>query len=516
MTEQKRSRGLMRLNLSQKPKLIALMLLLLGGILVVKYTARPSPAQSVTVTLSGRSHLTSLSFTPCWLEGFREQVLCTSYEVYENRDSHTGRRIPLHIAVLPALKNRVAPDALFALAGGPGQAATSFGAFADTVFQKVRAERDIVLVDQRGTGRSNPLRCEMEMDGIPLSVQKVSPSEKARECLAKLDADPRYYSSFAFAGDLDEVREALGYSQIDLWGGSYGTRAALVYMKLYPDRVRTAVLDGVAPYTNKLPLYEARDAQRSLNLVFERCRQDKECRTAFPDVRERFETLLSKLEKSPARVRVHNPRTGDATEITVTREDFASGMRALLYVPAFDQLIPLVIKNASDGNFEPLVALAKEMSRDSSETMSIGLTFSVLCSEDMARITPQEERLATSGTFLRDGSFKLFSEVCSLWPRAQLPPHFDAQPELQTPTLLLSGELDPVTPPTWAEQAAAHLPNSLQVVVPGAAHGVSAYGCMPDVIASFVKRGVVSGLDTSCAARELQSQFFTSATGTTP
>jgi pimeloyl-ACP methyl ester carboxylesterase len=503
----------MRLDLSQKPKLIAVMLLLLGAILVVKYTARPSHAQAATVTLSGRSHL---SFTPCWLEGFREQVLCTSYEVYENRESRSGRRIALHVAVLPALKNRAAPDALFVLAGGPGQAATSFGAFADTTFQKIREERDIVLVDQRGTGSSNPLRCEMEMDNGLLSGQKSSPAEKARACLAKLNGDPRFYSSFAFAGDLDEVRDALGYSKVDLWGGSYGTRAALVYMKLYPERVRTAVLDGVAPYANKIPLYEARDAQRSLNLVFERCRQDEQCRTAFPDVRERFEALLSKLEKTPARVSIHNSRTGDLTEITVTRERFTSGMRGLLYVPAFDHLIPLVIKNASDGNFEPLVALAKEMSSDSSETMSMGLTFSVLCSEDVARITPQEVQLATNGTFLRDGSFKIFSEVCSHWPRAQLPAHFDAHPDLQTPTLLLSGELDPVTPPMWAEEAATHLHNSLRVVVPGAAHGVSAYGCMPAVIANFVKRGSTSELDTSCASKGLQAPFFTSAIGTTP
>jgi pimeloyl-ACP methyl ester carboxylesterase len=504
----------MRLDLSQKPKLIAFMLLLVGVVLV-KYSARVShapPALVSAVTLGGRSHL---SFTPCWLDGFRERVLCTSYEVYEDRESRTGRRIALHIAVLPALKHRAASDALFVLAGGPGQAATSLGAFADTTFQKVREERDIVLVDQRGTGTSNPLRCEMEIDGGALSVQTVSPAEKARECLAKLDADPRFYSSSAFAGDLEEVRDALRYSQIDLWGGSYGTRAALVYMKLYPERVRTAVLDGVASYSNKIPLYEARDAQRSLNLVFNRCIQDEKCRTAFPDLRERFEGLLSRLEKNPARVTVRNSRTGVATQVTVTREHVTRGIRGLLYVPAFDHLIPLVIRNASDGNFDPFFALVKEIS-NSNETMSLGLTFSVLCSEDVGRITPQEVRLATSGTFLRDGEIKVFSEVCSQWPRVQLPPLFDAETEEQTPTLLLSGELDPITPPMWAEQAAAHLPNSLQVVVPGAAHGVSAYGCIPDVIASFVKRGVTSGLDTSCAAGGSQFPFFTSATGTTP
>jgi pimeloyl-ACP methyl ester carboxylesterase len=505
----------MRLDLSQKPKLIAFMLLLVGVVLVVKYSARAShapPALVSAATLGGRSRL---SFTPCWLDGFREQVLCTSYAVYEDRESRTGRRIALHIAVLPALKRRAASDALFVLAGGPGQAATSLGAFADTTFQKVREERDIVLVDQRGTGTSNPLGCEMEIDGVPLSVPTVSPAEKARECLAKLDADPRFYSTSAFAGDLEEVRDALGYSQIDLWGGSYGTRAALVYMKLYPERVRTAVLDGVAPYANKIPLYEARDAQRSLNLVFNRCIEDEKCRTAFPDLRERFEGLLSRLEKNPARVTVHNSRSGVATQVTVTREHFTSGIRGLLYVPAFAHLIPLAIRNASEGNFDPFFALVKEMS-NSNETMSLGLTFSVLCSEDVRRITPQEVRLATSGTFLRDGEIKIFSEVCSQWPRVQLPPLFDADAKQQTPTLLLSGELDPITPPIWAEEAATHLHDSLRVVVPGAAHGVSAYGCMPEVIANFVRRGSTSDLDTSCVSKGLQPLFFISTIGTSP
>jgi pimeloyl-ACP methyl ester carboxylesterase len=509
----------MRLDLSRKSKLTrnVLMLLLLGIILVLKYTVTPSHAQSVpvptTVTVSGRPHL---SFTPCWLEGLREQVLCTSYEVYENRESHRGRRIPLHIAVLPALNSRAAPDALFVLAGGPGQAATSLGSFVNSIFKKVREEHDIVLVDQRGTGTSNPLRCEMEMNGTLFSAQKVSPTEKARECIAKLNADLRFYSSFAFAEDLDEVRDALGYPKVDFWGGSYGTRAALIYMKIHPDRVRTAVLDGVAPYAIKIPVYEARDAQRSLDLVFAHCGHDEKCRTAFPDLRERFEALLSKLEKSPKRVTVHNPSTGEPTEITVTREGFTLSMRGLLYDRSLIRLIPLVINDTSNGNFEPLVALAKEMSRDSNETISVGLTLSVLCSEDVARITPQEVGRATRGTFLGSASLRFYAEACSQWPRTLLPPHFDTAAEIQTPTLLLSGEVDPITPPTWARQVATYLPNSLQVVVPGAAHNVSSYGCMPDVIASFVAQGSTSGLDTSCASKGLQSPFFTSATGTTP
>ena len=489
-------------------------------LLVFKYAVGHPSAEAASAapsapiaTLLGPSHL---PFTPCWLEGSREQVLCGSYQVYENRQSHTGRQINLRIAVLPALKNHSAPDALFVLAGGPGQAATANGPFVDVALKKIHQDRDIVLIDQRGTGKSNPLNCQTAADALPFSAVHPSFAETAQTCLAKLDGDPRFYSSFDFAGDLDDVRDALGYSQIDIWGGSYGTRAALVYMKTHPDRVRSAVLDGVAPYSNKIPLYEARDSQRALDLVFVACDQDEKCHAAFPDLRRRLAAVLSKLEKNPEHVSVRNPRTGAPTEIVVNRAHFAAALRALLYIPSFDHMVPLVIRDASDGNFESLVAVTQKISHSASEEVSRGLMLSVLCSEDVARVTPQESDQATRETFLGDVMVKSFMDACSHWPRTSLPPGFDSPVDARVPTLLLSGELDPVTPPEWAQQAALHLPNSTQVVVPGATHGVSTYGCVPDLIARFVSAGSTTGLDTSCAAKGSRSPFVTSPTGMTP
>jgi pimeloyl-ACP methyl ester carboxylesterase len=491
-----------------------------AALLVFKYSIRHPPAEAASTapsapaaTLLGPSQL---AFTPCWLEGSREQVLCGSYQVYENRHSNTGRQINLRIAVLPALKNHPQPDALFVLAGGPGQATTALGPFVDVALKKIRQDRDIVLIDQRGTGKSNPLNCRIAADSLPFTATRQSFAEAAQACLAKLDADTRLYSSFDFAGDLDDVRGALGYSQIDIRGGSYGTRAALVYMKTHPERVRSAVLDGVAPYSNKIPLYEARDSQRALDMLFARCDQDEKCHAAFPDVRQRFATVLSKLEKNPAHVNIHDPQTDAPTEIVVSRANFATALRTLLYVPTFDRMVPLVIRDASDGNFEPLVAITQEMAHSAGENMSRGLMLSVLCSEDVARITPPELDEATHGTFLGDVMVKSFTGACSQWPRTSLPPDFDSPVDAHVPTLLLSGELDPVTPPEWAKQAAMHLPNSIQVIVPGATHGVSTYGCVPDLIARFVSAGATTGIDTSCVAKGLQSSFVTSPTGTTP
>jgi pimeloyl-ACP methyl ester carboxylesterase len=489
-------------------------------LLVFKYVV-PNPSaeaaasvpSAITEVMLGPSHLI---FTPCWLEGSREQVLCGSYQVYENRQSHAGRQINIQIAVLPALKNHPVPDALFILAGGPGQAANAYGPFVDVALKKLHQDRDIVLIDQRGTGKSNPLNCQAAPDALPFTAVHQSFSDSAQACLAKLDGDPRFYSSFDFAADLDDVRQALGYSQIDIWGGSYGTRVALVYMKTHPNLVRAAVLDGVAPYSNKIPLYEARDAQRALDMVFLACDEDEKCHTAFPDLRQNFTAVLSKLDKSPAHASIRNPHTGVPTDIVVNKANFATALRTLLYVPSFDHLVPLVIRDASDGNFETLVAATQEISHSANKDMSRGLMLSVLCSEDVPRIGPQEVNDFTRGTFLGDVMVKSFSSACSRWPRASLPPDFDSFVDTPVPTLMLSGELDPVTPPEWAKLAALHLPNSVQVVVPGATHGVSAYGCVPDLIARFVSAGSASGLDTSCVAKGIRSSFVTSPTGITP
>lgn len=492
---------------------VAFLLLFKFGLRRPAAEAASSSPLAPAAVLLGPSHL---PFLPCWLEGSREQVLCGFYSVYENRQSKTGRRITLRIAVLPALKSHAAPDALFVLAGGPGQAATGLGPIVDVALKKIHQDHDIVLLDQRGTGNSNPLNCQVSVDALPFSPVHQSFAESADACLRKLDADPRFYSTFDFAGDLDDVRQALGYPQIDIWGGSYGTRAALAFMRIYPGRVRTAVLDGVDPYSNKIPLYEARDAQSALDKIFTICDHDEKCHAEFPDVRENLASVLSRLEKAPVHVTIRNPHTGVPTDIFVDRRNFATALRALLYIPSFDHMVPLVIHDANNGNFEPLVAVTQTITQYANQDVSRGLMLSVLCSEDVARVRPDEQGEATRGTFLGDVMIKSFSDGCSHWPRTFLPTGFDIPVDVPVPTLMLSGELDPVTPPVWAKQAALHFPNSIQVVVPGAGHGVSTYGCLPDLIARFVGSGSTSTLDTSCAEKGLRSPFVTSPTGIAP
>jgi pimeloyl-ACP methyl ester carboxylesterase len=269
---------------------------------------------------------------PCHIGGLSEEILCGRLEVFEDREARQGRRISLRFAILPSLAADPEPDPLFMLAGGPGQAATSLAPIAARVFRKIRALREIVLLDLRGTGDSHPLDCHVEADRLAGLLRPGLLSDPVK-CLTGLDADVRRYSSFDAMEDLDEVREAFGYDRVNLWGGSYGTRAALVYLALHPERVRAAVLDGVAPFSGRFPLHTARDAQASLDRLIEECAGDEACRAAYPSFGAEIEGLLRSLEGSPARVTLRHPRTGREESVTITRDAFASASAALSTSP---------------------------------------------------------------------------------------------------------------------------------------------------------------------------------------
>jgi pimeloyl-ACP methyl ester carboxylesterase len=212
-----------------------------------------------------------LALAPCRPADNIEDGLCGTWEVFENRDAAAGRRITLRVVVLPALSTNTASDPVFILAGGPGQAASELTEAIRVPFRQVNRDRDLVFVDQRGTGGSNPLTCELDeeapeeallLDPMADELLRARVVEQLGACVASLDADPRFYTTPIAMDDLDDVREALGYDTINLWGGSYGTRAGLVFLRRHPDRVRTAILDGVAPVAMKLPLYMGMDAAR--------------------------------------------------------------------------------------------------------------------------------------------------------------------------------------------------------------------------------------------------------------
>lgn len=474
-----------------------------------------------TLTLSAPARAASrIALSPCRLKSSAAQATCGVLEVPEDRAHPEKRRIRLRVAVVPSLARSPQPDPLFMLAGGPGQAATEVFGPLLVALDRVHRTRDIVLVDQRGTGSSNPLQCEVAKEDAPfaeqLRAEESDTDPTLLGCLGKWDADPRFYTTSIAMQDLDEVRDALGYDRIDLWGGSYGTRAALVYIREHGQHVRTATLDGVAPTDLALPLWFARDAQRALDLLFDACAQDAACARAYPDLRGTFTRLLRELERAPAKASVLDPVTGRPTDVTISRGSFTGALRGILYLPDLAVLAPLTIARAAQGDWGPLVAEAAGLQRGFTRSVALGLLFSVACAEDVPTFTDADVGRAAAGTFLGPAFIRRFVHVCSFWPRGEVSKGFHEPVQSDVPVLLLSGELDPVTPPSWAAEAARTLSRHLSIVVPGVGHGATSEGCTGQLVARFIEAGTLDRLDASCAQRLKRPPFFVSFAGPLP
>jgi len=441
------------------------------------------------------------------IPGIDEAVLQGVYEVFEDRDAGSGRRIGLKVVVLPATKPDPEPDAIFILAGGPGVGATAHAAGYASSW--MREDRDIVLVDQRGTGESNPLRCRLggEGDSPQRYLDPIFQEPAFRECLEELKqkADLTLYTTPIAMDDLNEVRAALGYGTINLNGGSYGTRAALVYMRRHPELVRTAVLTGVAPISFKNPLYHAREAQTAIEGTFEACESDAKCRAAFPELNEEFEAVLERLEREPASVTSEHGVNEIPTKVRLSREAFAEALRVMMYYPWSARSVPLKIHNAYQGDYGPFVQLGIGSNRNIRDQLAFGMLLSVICAEDVARIDPDEIERETRGTFLGDGRVRRQSRVCEFWPKGRVPENYGEPVTSSAPTLLLSGTLDPVTSPRFAREAARHLENSLHVTLAGP-HSLRG-PCVDSLVRQILERGSVDGIDTSCAGEVTLPDF---------
>ena len=402
----------------------------------------------------------SIELLDCRLDGVSVPARCGSLTVFEDRAAGAGRTIDLNIVVIPAVSGSPEPDPLFFLAGGPGQAATEL---ADRVlgrFAEVRRSRDLVFVDQRGTGGSGRMSCAL-FDAVPdeeasgESLQfDAFPLDDLRDCLTEVETatDPRHYTTPVAMDDLDDVRAALGYETINLYGGSYGTRAGLIYLRRHPDRVRTAVLDGLAPVSMRLPSSMGADAQRALDRLFADCAADSGCRGAFPGLPGTFARVIEALEASPRVLNTTHPRTGEPFELPLSASAFAAGLRASLYNPTVASLAPWTIVRAAQGDFGPFLAQLVPLS-ESGEIINPGMFLSVICAEDVSQLADGDaERLAAEGILGRL-QVEVIVDACSVWPAADLPAGYFEPVRSDVPALLLSGDLDPVTPPRWGEEA---------------------------------------------------------------
>ena len=444
------------------------------------------------------------------------QARCATLEVPEDPAHPQGKHIGLHLALLKARASEPKADAMFFIAGGPGQASTEAFLEESPAFDRMRSEHDIVLVDQRGTGGSNRMDC-------PTPTADTQPSDAAivaaaNACLKQLPGNPRFYTTTVAVQDLDAVRVALGYQSVDLYGISYGTRVALQYLRAYPDSVRSVILDGVVPADLSLGPGVSLDAQRALGLIFTRCDQDSACHKAFPDLAANFASLQKNLQGHAVSVSLRDPLIGTPRTETLTWEKVAGTVRLMSYQSETASLLPLLIRQAAvEHDYAPLMGTALLITDQVQEDFAQGMGAAVLCTEDAPFLTEDPAQIqALHDTYLGASTMDVLVKSCRVWPKGVMDPAFKQPVKSAKPVLLLSGEDDPITPPANAERTAKTLRNSLSLITPGQGHGNIFRGCMPRIAADFVDTGTVKGLDTACIKDMKPFPFFINFSGPKP
>lgn len=447
---------------------------------------------------------TTVLLEGCHVPGASRPALCGGIEVPEEGDGSREGALRLRVVVFPARDQSHEPDPVFFLAGGPGQASTEAFPAVLAGFTKLSQDRDVVLIDQRGTGASRPLDCPDE-EPFKESFREGAFVDSAQRCLRHLSRrDLKRFGTIRAADDLDHVRKALGYSQINLIGGSYGTRLALVYARRHPESLRSMVIDGVAPTSMAMPQYFARDSRLALEAMLKGCEADPGCNKLEP--RATLHQLIAH-HAEPRTVKVRHPRTDVQVTITVTRSVLVQSIRAVLYSPELSSLLPLALKQMSEGEYGPFVAQVFAIAGGIGDMLSFGLLLTIACTEDVPFVTDQPGDTIFGDLFIRE-----FRGACEGWPRAELPTNYRDPVTSAVPTLLLSGALDPATPASWAELAAATLEKSRHIIVPTAGHGTLVRGCVPSLVTQFIESADPS-LDADCAKRIPRPPFFIDRAG---
>jgi pimeloyl-ACP methyl ester carboxylesterase len=485
--------------------------------------------QSTAPSASGERHYGAIAFKPCVLDS--EQGLppieaqCGTYSVAENPDDPHGRHIALNIAWLEAAgKNGGTPDPVFFLAGGPGQAATQVAAQVDMALRETRKQRDIVLIDQRGTGKSNPLDCR-DAKGQPLRLDDSAELDEAAldayvgQCLKSLEgrADPRFYTTGDAIRDLDAVRAALGVAKINVIGGSYGTRVAQQYAMRYPQHTRSVVLDGVAPNRLVVGGEFAQRLEEALRKQDAQCAKLPACQARFGrdggDLIARLKTLKARLTTAPLPVSYRDPDTHELKHDVLTADTLTGLTHGVSYVPQLASLLPLVVSEAEQGRAESLMAIAKLWSGQVGGQLNRGMQWSVICAEDAPRYQPDP---ADAGTVLGPDMARMFFAACKQWPRGQVAADFTQPLKTDLPVLVISGELDPVTPPVYGEEVVKTLPHGRHFVLRGQGHGGMSLGCMPKLLGQFFETADAKALDAKCLDSLNYVPPFTSFNGWEP
>lgn len=467
------------------------------------FTCLPLVAATIaatTVHAQTTADLPQRPLEPCTIDRVPGEVLCGTYTVFEDRAARAGRTIDLRVVVLRATGEERLLDPVVPLAGGPGESATAGARAHAQRFAQERRERDILLVDQRGAGGSNPLTCAFPPPGGETSFfGSLFPVDHIRECRRRLSehADLSLYGTPLAADDLEDVRQWLGYDRLNLYGGSYGTRIAQVFMKRHPESVRTATLNALVPLGRNPYFYGASSIDEGLEQLFSDCAADTTCASAFPTFREQFADLVARFDDGAVQTEVRLA-DGSTQAVGFTRGDFAYAVRGVLYTAASNRL-PLVVSEAYDSGDLGLFAnyYKQRIGWVAEEGTAAGMHFSILCSEDMAFNDWDELRGVTEGTLMGPHLIREYERACDNWVTYDVPASYHDPLRSDIPTLLLSGERDPITPPAYGEEVAKYLTNSLHVIQPNAGHGAGG-PCVAKLRLELIQTGSVEGLDPSC------------------
>jgi pimeloyl-ACP methyl ester carboxylesterase len=465
-------------------------------------------------------------FTRCQLEhptGLTAvEALCTHVVVPEDPGKPGGRQLRLFVARIPALSRQAAPEPLFVLAGGPGLGASTFYASAAPVFSRIRRRHDLIIVDQRGTGRSHPLLCRFDEQQM-WDAGEEETARVMRDCRATLEKshDLSQYTTSVAVRDLEAVRLALGYGRVSFYGSSYGTRVAQHYARRYPASTQALILDGIVPPTRILGPSTPVDAQQALERIFARCRGDAACKARFDDPLQDYLALRDRLARAPVSVQLPDPRTGLPRQMQFNSSALAGALRLATYSAEQAALLPLTLNLArQQEQFAPLAAQFLLTASGYDAVLAYGMHNSVVCAEDVPFFTGAtlaREQLAA--TFLGTAQIDALQALCRDWPRGPIDADFHQRLDSSVPALLLSGTADPVTPASYGDEAALGFRYALHLKLPEQGHGQLAQPCMDGIMAAFLdasRRSARPDVDTSCLQKITPAPFFLSTSGPGP
>ena len=433
---------------------------------------------------------------------------CGTLSVPENREN-PSRMIDLNIAIVRTKSTEKKLDPVIMLAGGPGQSSIETYPGTHAAFRNIRKDRDIVLVDQRGTGGSNKIACNFDSSLSEQLQQDVELQlSELKKCVDNLEADTRYYTTPESIKDLEEVRKALKIEKWNLLGISYGTRKASTYMKMYPDAIRSVILDGVVPHQEPLAQSHEANLINALRKQFAQCDAQPACKETFGDVEQQMWKLIESVENQSPVVRIQNPLTGEYDELTLTKEYVAIALRLFSYSANSMNLLPLMIAKANHGQYETVASQAVMIGGALQEGIS-NVEMSIICAEDAPFYTFKS---APDNNLFGDNFLNRTVKACEIWPHIKADDSFKEPLSSDLPVLLLSGELDPVTPPEFAELAMQTLSNSQHLIAKGQGHNVFPQGCMPRIISDFFNEPE-SELDIDCMQDFDYNPFFINMMG---